>query len=310
MRVIIVLVLLFEASVSFGQKKQVCFTYDDLPLVNYGITDSTYQKQVMDKLIVSLITNHIPAIGFVNEKKMLDKRGNIIPVQLQILSNWAEAGFELGNHTFSHLDYNEVRFSEFCQDIIKGERLSKKLLVQYDKKVSYFRHPFLHEGNSKSRADSLNRFIEDFGYKVAPVTIDNEDYLFAVAYKRAKEKNNAFLVHKIGKDYIEYMENKLKYYERQSMTLFERDISQILLLHANELNADFSNSLAEMYRNNGYEFVSMDEALKDEAYKSKIAYYSNYGISWLDKWMLTRFKKGGFFKDEPTTPEYIVELSN
>lgn len=309
MKVIIALVLLFEVTVSFGQKKQVCFTYDDLPLVNYGITDSTYQKQVMDKLITSLKTNQIPAIGFVNEKKMFDKRGNIIPVQLQILSNWVEAGFELGNHTFSHLDYNKVRFPEFCQDIIEGERLSKKILIQHGKKVCYFRHPFLHEGNSKCRVDSLNQFIEDFGYKIAPVTIDNDDYLFAVAYKRAKEKNDAFLVYKIGKDYIEYMENKLKYYERQSMTLFERDISQILLLHANELNSDFSNLLVKMYRSNGYEFVSMDEALKDEAYKSKIAYYSNCGISWLDKWMLTRFKKGGFFKDEPMTPEYIISLA-
>lgn len=309
MRVIIALVFLLEVTVLFGQKKQVCFTYDDLPLVNYGITDSTYQKQVMDKLIVSLKNNHIPAIGFVNESKLFDKNGNIIPVQLQILLNWAEAGFEIGNHTFSHFDYNKVSFQNFCVDITKGERLSKKILVQHDKKVDYFRHPFLHEGNSKCRVDSLCRFIEQIGYKVAPVTIDNEDYLFAVAYKRAKEKNDAFLVYKIGKDYIEYMEDKLKYYERQSITLFEREIRQILLLHASELNADFSNSLAEMYRRNGYEFVSIEEALKDEAYKSEITYYSNSGISWLDKWMLSRFKNGGFFKDEPMTPEYVVELS-
>ena len=167
------------------------------------------------------------------------------------------------------------------------------------------RHPFLHVGETKSKADSLDAFLKEHGYKVAPVTIDNDDYLFALAYKKASDVKDTILMSRIGFDYIDYMEKKLHFYERQSLALFGRKIPQILLIHASLLNAVYLDSLASMYKRNGYEFVDMDTALRDEAYNSKVTSYGKWGISWIDRWAISSGKKGDFFNGDPVAPDYI-----
>jgi len=308
MKYFTLLVLLITGISTFGQKKQVCFSFDDLPVVSYGITDPGYQKSLMNKLIASLKKNKIPAIGFVNEKKLYDDQ-SIISYQVDFLKSWVNSGLELGNHTFSHPDYNTTTFNAYTRDIIKGETVTKKILKDKGKSLKYFRHPFLHVGNTKAKADSLSDFLVNHGYTVAPVTIDNEDYLFAVAYKRAQDKKDYILKLKIGADYVTYMEKKVQYYEKQANRLFGRDIKQILLVHASSLNSDYVDSLAVMFKRNNYEFISLDKALEDKAYHSEITKYGNWGISWIDKWAMSQGKKGDFFKDEPNTPEYIKKLS-
>ncbi|HEX2920613.1 MAG TPA: polysaccharide deacetylase family protein [Bacteroidales bacterium] len=308
MKGILVIALLILDVVLFGQQKQVCFTFDDLPVVNYGITDSTYQKDLFKKIALSLKTNKIPAIGFVNEKKLYDNEG-IIQYQVDLLKYWIASGLELGNHTYSHPDYNNVSFHDYTEDILKGEIIIRRILNEQNKQVKYFRHPFLHVGNTKTKADSLNEFLNKHRYSAAPVTIDNDDYLFALAYKRTKEKKDTALMHQIGNDYIAYMEDKLKYYEMQSKNVFGRNIQQVLLLHASWLNSDYLDSLIELYKANNYDFVSMDKALEDPAFKTEVTVFGNKGLSWVDKCALSTGKQSDIFQDDPSTPDYIKKLA-
>jgi len=308
MKLLALNILLMLGFVAFGQQKQVCFSIDDLPVVNYGIKDSTYQKDLFNKIITSLKANSVPAIGFVNAKKLYDHTG-VIQYQVDLLKKWLASGLELGNHTYSHPDYNTVSFKEYTDDLLKGEIPLKNIITEQGKQLKYFRHPFLHVGNTKARADSLADFLVAQNYSVAPVTIDNEDYLFALAYKRTTQKNDTALMHQIGNDYIAYMEKKLKYYNAQSNRLFGRSINQILLIHASLLNSDYMDSLIQLYRKNGYAFVCMDDALKDPAYETEINVYGNWGISWIDKWALSVGEKGEFFEEDPETPDYIKKLA-
>lgn len=293
---------------SYGQRKQVCFSIDDLPTVAYGITDTVFLEQLTDKLIASLNKNKIPAIGFVNESKLY-KNDQPMPFQIQLLNHWVDSGLELGNHTYSHPDFNSVTMKEYTQDILKGELITRELLKRKAIRLTYFRHPFLHVGNSKEKSDSLKHFLITHGYTEAPVTIDNDDYLFALAYHRANKKKDLNLMKQIESDYIKYMEQKLNYFEQQSNQLFGRDIKQILLLHASLLNANSMEALAKMFQRNGYEFITMAEALQDEAYMTPITKYGNWGISWIDRWALSKGKKGDFFKGDPVTPDYIKKLA-
>ncbi len=308
MKINLIILFLTLSWMSFGQQKQVCFTLDDLPVVSYGINDSTYQKELFHKIIRSLKTNNVPAIGFVNERKLY-LNGKVLVWQVQLLKSWTANGLELGNHTFSHPDYNSVPFRAFTADAIKGEPILKKVLKEKDQQLKYFRHPFLHVGNSKAKADSLTDFLTKRNYVAAPVTIDNEDYLFALAYKRAKDKKDEALAGKIGQDYIAYMEKKLKYYEMLSNQLFGRNISHTLLMHSSLINADYLDSLIAMYKSNNYTFVSLGDALKDPAYKTEITVFGNWGISWMDRWALSAGKKGDFFKEDPATPDYIKKMA-
>ncbi len=176
--------------------------------------------------------------------------------------------------------------------------------------MKYFRHPFLHVGATKQRADSLENFLKKNKYITAPVTIDNEDYLFANAYQKALIKKDTALAKTIGKDYISYMEQKIFYYEKISQALFDRQIPQILLIHASLLNADYIQALAEIYTKNGYKFTTIDQTMSDKAYKTPITKFGKYGISWLDRWAISQGKSGDFFKGDPETPKYVADLSN
>lgn len=302
-----IIFLIFNLA-AYGQEKQVCFSFDDLPVVTYSMSDSTHQKELFNKIVFALKRHNIPAVGFVNAKKLYDKEG-IIQYQVDLLNNWITNGLELGNHTFSHSDYNEVSYRTYTEDIIKGETAVDRILYRQNHPIKYFRHTYLHVGNTKAKADSLDDFLIMHNYLVAPVTIDNEDYLFASAYERTKKKKDTVLMKKIGDDYLVYMDKKLKYYEIQSKNLFGKNIRQILLLHTSMLNSDYLDALIALYQANNYAFVSLADALKDPAYKTAITVYGNWGISWIDKWALSAGKKGVFFKEDPTTPDYIMKLA-
>lgn len=289
----------------FSQTKTVCFSIDDLPVVSYGNTSPEFHLEVTQKLMNGLKSKGVPAIGFVNEGKLWDKDDELITFQKQCLQWWLDAGMDLGNHTLKHKDFNNTPFSEYAEEILLGEKVTKALLRKSGKEMMYFRHPFLHVGERQSRADSLNAFLTRHHYIVAPVTIDNADYLFARAYHVSRINGDNKLAEKIGEDYINYMEEKLLYYEKQSDALFDRQISQILLIHASLLNADYIERLAGVYQKYGYKFIRMEEALKDEAYQTPVTVFGRYGISWIDRWALSRGKKGDFFTGDPATPEYI-----
>lgn len=295
--------LLFICSIASAQQKQICVSVDDLPTVTYGEKN---ELEITKKLIQHFDEYKIPAVGFVNEGKLFSN-GKFIPKHLELLKHWLKNGYELGNHTYNHLDYNNSSFEKFTGEIIKGEELTKPLSTENKLPWQYFRHPFLHVGQTKEKADSLSVFLLSKNYIEAPVTIDNADYLFASAYSKANKAKDETLKKRIGKDYVNYMEAKLLYFEKLTDKLFDRQIPQILLTHANLLNADYYDDLAKMFIKNGYEFVTLETALKDPAYQTEITVFGRYGISWLDRWALSRegFDKS-ILKEDPETPEYIT----
>lgn len=183
--------------------------------------------------------------------------------------------------------------------------MCRELTKTYGTEYKYFRHPFLHIGLSEEKHDSLNIFLDNHGYEEAPVSIDNDDYIFAFAYSKAMYNKDSTLMDRIGRDYLDYMEEKLLYFENQSKKLLGRNVKHILLLHANAINADYLDDLAERYRKLGYSFISMEKALSDPAYQQEITRYGKWGISWIDRWALSAGKQGEFFKGDPETPAYV-----
>jgi peptidoglycan/xylan/chitin deacetylase (PgdA/CDA1 family) len=303
----LILAVLICVTPALAQKK-VCFTIDDLPVVSYSISDSAFQRELTTNLLNKLTAHKIPAIGFVNEFKLYSNN-NLNPFQVSLLNQWVTQGFELGNHTYSHLDYNSASLHKFGAEIIKGEIQTKKLLERSGKSLRYFRHPYLHTGDTKAKSDSLDQFLKVHHYIVAPVTIDNADYLFALAYHRAYVKKDQTLMNRIGTDYLTYMEKVLHYFEQHSNALLGQNIQHTLLLHANLLNSHYIGKLAEVYTRNGYEFITLAEALQDKLYETPITRFGKWGISWIDRWALSQGKGNDFFKGEPAIPAYINELT-
>lgn len=286
----------------------MCITIDDLPAVTYGEDGYFFQLGLIGLIIETCTDYYAPAIGYVNERKLY-RDGELDANQVALLQEWLGAGLELGNHTYSHPSYHKTSFEEYTADILKGEQVIRPLMADYGMELRYFRHPFLHAGKTAEEAAALEDFLEEHGYTAAPVTIDNAEYLFALAYARAYDKDDAELMQKIGRDYVNYMEEKLLFFEQQSEKLFGRNISHTLLIHSNLLNAHYLWDVLQIYQLRAYTFVSQEEVLQDPAYQTEITAFGNYGISWIDRWALSQGKTGEFFKGDPEVPEYINELT-
>lgn len=284
--------------------RAVAITFDDLPVVSAVPQEQKQMDSVTTWLLAAIVRHRVPAIGFVNENKLWTAEG-LDPARVQLLRRWLDAGLELGNHTFSHISLHQTPLSEFEQDVLQGEKVTRSLLARTGRVPRYFRHPFLHTGRDLATRRAFEDFLKRHGYRVAPVTIDNYDYVFSAAYDRAVARRDAAAAGKVATAYQDYMQRVVSYYESQSRGLFGRELRQILLLHANRLNATTLEDLLGMLRARGYVFVSLDSALADPAYQSRDEYVGPAGITWLHRWAITQNKPRAFFGDEPEVPKEI-----
>jgi peptidoglycan/xylan/chitin deacetylase (PgdA/CDA1 family) len=288
------------AGVKQGQR-EVAVTIDDLP--GLYVTQLDEQRAVIGNLLRSLAANKVPAIGFVNEQKLYE-RGRLDEQRVALLRGWLDAGQELGNHTFSHTAAGAVPLAAYEQDVIRGEAVLKGLMGQRGLKLRYFRHPELKTGPTVAYRDMLERFLAERGYATAPVTVDNQDFIFAAVYSRAKARGDKAAMKKVADDYVAYMEQVFKFFEELSVETLGYEVKQTLLLHASELNAEHLDELIAMLRGRGYRFVTLGEALSDDAYKLPEA-QTTRGLSWLHRW---RLAKGLPLRMEPREPASIQRL--
>jgi peptidoglycan/xylan/chitin deacetylase (PgdA/CDA1 family) len=241
---------------------------------------------VTDRLLSNFTAHRIPVVGFVNEGK-LTVQGEGLDGQdarLALLRKWLDQGFELGNHTYSHRSLNELPIEEFEADVVRGEPATAALMGSHGRKLRYFRHPFLQVGLGLDKRLAFEAWLWARGYTVAPVTIDNDDYIFAAVYANALKAGEAASARRAAEAYLKYMDAVFDFHEGLSQSLFGRPIRHVLLLHANELNADHSGRLFERLRQRNYEFVPLARALEDPAYGSPDAYVGRSGISWMHHW--------------------------
>ena len=288
-------------------QRYMAITIDDLPVISL-IGDISHHEYITNNILLALKKHNAKGMGFVNEGKLY-RQGKLQDERVALLKKWLDSGMELGNHGYSHADYNKVSFDAYKTDILEGEKVTNQLLSASNQQVKYFRHPYLHAGNSQEKKDLLGELLNELNYQIAPVTIDNSEWIFARAYENAFIKKDSSLMNKIGEAYVDYMEEKTAYFERQSKRLWGYEIHQILLIHSNHLNADYLSHLLERMKMRNYQFVTLEKALTDKVYTNEDTFVGNAGISWIDRWALGMGKKGSFFKDEPTTPEFVQEVA-
>ncbi len=297
-----VLLLLATVVVVCAQppERLIAVTFDDLPVVRGNTVE---MERVTRTLLAKLDSLSIPAVGFVNEKKLPGKDESDSLRHVVCLEAWLQAGQELGNHTFSHADANKTPFEDYTADVLKGETALRPLTESYHSPLRYFRHPVLHAGPTAGYSDSLNCFLEEHGYEVAPVTIDNQDWMFAYVYEYAVHNGDTELEEKVCEAYIPYMLGMVDFFSTQGDAVFERPIPQVLLLHSNSLNAKMFDSLAVRLMERGYRFISLEEAMQDEAYSTK-AGFTPRGMSWIYRWATTLEVE---LAAEPREPDWLRE---
>jgi len=237
---------------------QMALTFDDLP-AHGSLPPGTTRTEVIAKIAKALRDANVPAVyGFVNAS-WLEQH----PDDISALQAWRDAGYPLGNHTWSHMNLNQHSLEEFQGEITKNEPW---LTRWKDNDWHWFRYPFLAEGDTPEKQAAVRAFLLQRGYKIAGVTMSFADYLWTEPYARCRAKDDKQAIALLQSSFLKSAEDNIEHYRAMSHTLLGRDIPYVLLAHVGALDAEMLPRVLELYRSKGFQFVSLDEAERDPFY--------------------------------------------
>ena len=290
-----------------AQQRTVSITVDDLPYVSrthtaLTLTDVNHARQVNRKLLVAFKKHRIPVTGFVNEGRV---EGLGVKAGSQILRQWIREGLDLGNHTYSHSDINELSVPQIEDEILRGETTVALLMKEAGKRPEFFRFPMNHTGDTTAKHDAIAVFLTQHGYKLATCTIENSDYLFNDAYVRILAQKDEKTAKKLRLEYLAYTGSEIDYYASLSKQVLGYEPPQVMLLHDNRLNADVIKGLLELFVRKNYKFVSLATAQSDPAYSIPDTFITQYGWMWGYRWAKElNVQVNGRLEPEP--PQWVL----
>lgn len=289
--------------------RTMAVTIDDLPYVKIGEgAYLTRARAATTKILNTLKKHRVPAVGFVNEGKLTadasERDGRIA-----LLRQWVEQGMTLGNHTYSHPDFNRLTIEEFQQEIVNGDEVTRRLMRSRQPYQLYFRHPMTHTGDTREKKEAIEQFLAQRGYKVTPHTIENSDFIFNVGYAHAVQAGDAALAKRLREAYLDLTIAATEFAEKISPQVFGHEIPQTLLIHTNDITADCLDEMLQRFAQRGYTFVTLDKVMADPAYQTKDTVVSKYGPTWLWRWMKSKGMNLDFSAD-PDPPKWVMDLYN
>ena len=283
-------------------QRMIAVTIDDLP-VNGADPGLLGLASMNDRLLAAVKRQGVPAVGFVNESKLY--RTGEVDGRIALLQAWLDQGLELGNHTYSHPSFNKIGRAAFEEEVVRGETITRLLLEPRGQKLRWFRHPFLQAGATGEDKAGFEAFLAARGYRVAPVTVDAWDWYYTYRYAVAKRRGDASLMERVALAYLAQCEAELDYAETFAKRIFGREIRHVFLMHENELSADHFDRVAELMKARGYRFVTLEEALGDDAYRHEDRFVGD-GVGWLVRWATT---DGMDIPRSPPPPAWLESLT-
>ncbi len=292
------------ALASPARSAQVALTFDDLPV--FGRVASTKEAaSITRRLLSGLRRNHLPATGFVNENKL---EGADRPQRIALLTRWLNAGEDLGNHSYSHMSLTQTPVDSFIADVARGETVTRALLRARGRDERWFRHPYLETGPTLPIRHRFEGWLADKGYRVAPVTMENSDWQFALPYDDAVTRGDKAEAARIRRVYLAHTVRTVAWYQVAALGLLGRKPAFVFLLHASRLNADCIDALARILIGQKLQAVTLERAVADPAYALADDYAGPDGDEWLSRWASTLHRELPW-DSLPQVPQDIVASS-
>lgn len=249
------IVLNFSLSIN-ALATEVSFTIDD-PGVQSAPGMS--HLQVGEKILQTLKKNQLKTVLFVCGMRIDSAEGK------ELLRLWDKENHVLGNHTYSHKNYNTVQITTpfMIEDLTKNESLIKG----YKNFKKIFRYPMLKEGETVQKRDQLRSHLKAQGYSFGHVTIDASDWYVSLRMVEKLKKNEKVDLEAYKKYYLAHIWDRAQYYNKLSKEVFGREIKHNVLIHHNPLNAYFLGDLIKMFKEKGWKVIDAAKAFEDPAYQ-------------------------------------------
>ncbi|MEI9996514.1 MAG: polysaccharide deacetylase family protein [Rhizomicrobium sp.] len=254
-----VLAMLICVVASPASAVQIALTFDDLPS-HSALPPGQTRVGIATAIIAALKDAQTPPVyGFMNGIRLEDDPGSA-----PVLQQWRDAGFPLGNHTWSHMNLGQHGVAEWEADTQKNESVLAPLMAGGD--WHWLRFPYLAEGETPAKHVAVRQFLAANGYRIAGVTMSFGDFMWNEPYARCVAKGNDAAIAQMEAAYLAAAADTLDYEHKLSLALYGRDIPYVLLMHLGAFDARMLPRLLALYAAKGVSFVSLDEAERDPFY--------------------------------------------
>jgi peptidoglycan/xylan/chitin deacetylase (PgdA/CDA1 family) len=156
--------------------QSIALTFDDGPNMadNIGLTAAERNEAILAQLADA----HVKSILFVTRTDTNTKRNDLIRA-------WGTAGHQIGNHTATHPNFDEVSLAEYEHEF----ELCDLAIRDLPGFTPRFRFPYLHEGDTIEKRDGFRAFLDSTHYKTGPVSVDASDWYYSQRLSARLKKN-------------------------------------------------------------------------------------------------------------------------
>jgi peptidoglycan-N-acetylglucosamine deacetylase len=238
---------------------RVALTFDDLP--DHGPLPPGMSRVDVAKSILETLKSHNapPVYGFINAKQLETSPGDA-----DVLKLWREAGFPLGNHTFSHMDLHTNSAEDFERDVAANEATLRSFMA--DRDWHWFRYPYLREGNTPEKHRAVRDMLTRRGYHVAQVTLSFDDYAYNDPYARCVTRSDRDGIVWLEQSYRQRAAESLVRGRDAARAFVGHDIGHVMLLHIGAFETVMLPRLLDILQQQGFALATLQDAQADAAY--------------------------------------------
>ena len=243
-------------------KPVIAITFDDLPS-HSALPPDTTRVESARRTIKASTDAKVEVYGFVNGAQ-IDRE----PDSAAVLDMWRAAGLPLGNHGGRHLSLNQASVADYMADIDRTAALIEPKMAGRD--WHWFRFPFLAEGDDPAKRLEVRKALADRHYRVAGVTMSFGDYMWNEPYARCVAMGDKGAIATLEASYLRAASESARAARADARALYGRDIPYVLLMHIGALDAVMLPRLLRQYRDEGFDFTTLDRAEADPVFAADV----------------------------------------
>ena len=239
----------------------MALTFDDLPVHGEAPAGATASTTVAT-IVAVLAKQGVPAHGFANGHWTVQD-----PPSGAALRQWIAGGLPLAKHGWSHLKLDVISVAEFEQELVRNEAVLDK---PANPDWRWFRFPFLAEGEDVAKRIAARTVLAKHGYLIAAVTMDFSDWQWTAPYARCTARRDSAAIIQLEERYLDAAHDSVVRSRQLAKSLYGGNIPYVLLLHGGGMTAHMLPRLLDLYRGEGFRFVTLGKAQRHPIYRADV----------------------------------------